>query len=84
VISPGKKRPNGGNGGRGGDVYIVADKSLTSLVLHTFHFNGGDGTHGSSDAMTGRNGKDVYFKVPCGTIITERISDDFSDYMVLR
>lgn len=47
VLAPGKKRPDGGNGGAGGNVYIVADSNLSSLHLETYHFKGGDGKHGS-------------------------------------
>lgn len=76
VLAPGKKRPSGGNGGKGGDVYIVSDKRLTSMSFETFHFNAGDGRHGGSDGITGRSGKDVFIRVPPGTIITERMTDD--------
>jgi len=74
VLSPGKKRPNGGMGGRGGDVYIVADRDLMSLSFQTFHFNAGDGGNGGSDGLTGRNGKNVYIKVPIGTIVSEYVA----------
>jgi GTPase involved in cell partitioning and DNA repair len=47
-MSPGKKKPSGGNGGIGGNVYITADKSLTSMNFQTFHFNAEDGRHGGS------------------------------------
>ena len=76
VLSPGRRRPDGGSGGRGGNVYLVADKSLTGLVFQTFHFNAADGSHGSSDKMTGRAGKDVYVKVPCGTLVSEMLEDE--------
>lgn len=52
VLSPGKKRPHGGNGGSGGNVYLVADKDLTSLTFQTFHFNASPGGHGGSIAFT--------------------------------
>jgi GTPase involved in cell partitioning and DNA repair len=71
ILAPGRKRPNGGSGGRGGNVYLVADKSLTTMSMTTFHFNAPDGAHGSSDRQTGRQGRDVYVKVPCGTVVTE-------------
>ncbi len=55
MLSPGKKRPNGGNGGAGGDVYIVADKNIASLNLQTSHFNGGDGKNGGSEICLANN-----------------------------
>lgn len=72
-LSPTKRRPTGGSGGFGGNVYLVTDKSLTSFAFETFHFNAGDGNHGSSNGKTGRNGRDVYLKVPCGTVVKERL-----------
>ena len=49
VLTPGKKRPTGGDGGRGGDVYIVADRGLNGMAFNTFHFNGGNGKNGGSE-----------------------------------
>ena len=80
VLSPGKKRPNGGNGGRGGNVFIVGSSQVESLHFPTYHFNGGSGNHGSSNGMTGKRGKDVYIHVPLGTVITEHIPEEYADY----
>ena len=44
--SPAVKRPTGGNGGAGGNVYLVADRSMSHLSLQRSHFNGGNGSHG--------------------------------------
>ena len=77
TLAPGKKRPNGGNGGRGGNVYILADRNLTSLNFKVFHFNGGHGAHGGSDKLTGARGEDIYIRVPLGTKVTEKLRDDF-------
>jgi GTPase involved in cell partitioning and DNA repair len=46
VPSPSVRRPTGGNGGAGGNVYIIADNSLAHLSLQRAHFNAGNGTHG--------------------------------------
>ena len=46
---PGVKIPSGGNGGGGGDVYIVADSSLTSLSLQVSHFNAENGGNGGGE-----------------------------------
>ena len=43
--------------GKGGNVYIVGDSNLSGLNFQTFHFNAGDGGHGSGKNATGRNGK---------------------------
>ena len=75
-LSPTKKRPSGGSGGQGGNVYIVADQSLTNLSFETFHFNAGDGGHGGGEGRTGRRGKDVEIRVPLGTVLREYIRDD--------
>ena len=62
-LGRGKRQPDGGNGGRGGNVYVVADQSLTSLNFDVFHFNGGHGGHGQGAGMTGKGGDDTYIKV---------------------
>lgn len=75
--APGRKQPTGGNGGKGGNVYIIADKSLKSLNFDTHQFKGGDGRNGGSEQMAGRAGKDTFIRVPIGTVVTERtMSDD--------
>jgi GTP-binding protein len=66
--------PDGGDGGDGGNVYVVGDESLTSL-LHfrkRNYFKAGDGENGKPKNMKGRKGKDIYIKVPIGTIIYNR------------
>lgn len=71
VCSPTKKRPDGGSGGDGGSVYLIADEGTTSLNLSTLHYNGKNGSNGSSKHATGRNGSNVYVRVPVGSIVTE-------------
>jgi GTPase involved in cell partitioning and DNA repair len=51
-MSPSRKRPNGGNGGAGGNVYVVADKDLTGMNFRTYHFNAGDGNNGGSKSIS--------------------------------
>lgn len=75
VLSPGRKRPSGGSGGKGGNVYVVADRGLTGMKFQTFHFNGGDGTHGGSSGLTGRRGTDIHVRVPLGTIVSEKFTN---------
>lgn len=70
--------PNGGDGGRGGSVYIVGNPSLTSLYdlrLHP-HQKAGIGTAGMGDQKTGKSGKDKIINVPYGTIIIDNDTDE--------
>ncbi len=68
-----KGGPNGGDGGKGGDVIIVARASLTSLIDFTFrsHFKAERGEHGKGKDMHGRKGKDCMVEVPLGSIIKD-------------
>ena len=82
VLAPGRKRANGGSGGLGGNIYLVASIDKDDLSFDTFHYNAGDGKHGSSDKITGRRGKDVFINVPCGTIVMDVMEqdDDYNDF----
>lgn len=66
-----KGGPNGGDGGRGGDVIIVAQASLNSLIDFRYrsHFKAERGEHGKGKDMHGRKGKHCYVEVPAGSII---------------
>jgi GTP-binding protein len=65
--------PNGGNGGRGGHVLVVADGSLNTLYLlhNQIHHRAEKGTHGSGADKTGANGADLTIRVPPGTIVRD-------------
>nr|XP_032836146.1 mitochondrial ribosome-associated GTPase 2 [Petromyzon marinus]XP_032836147.1 mitochondrial ribosome-associated GTPase 2 [Petromyzon marinus]XP_032836148.1 mitochondrial ribosome-associated GTPase 2 [Petromyzon marinus]XP_032836149.1 mitochondrial ribosome-associated GTPase 2 [Petromyzon marinus]XP_032836150.1 mitochondrial ribosome-associated GTPase 2 [Petromyzon marinus]XP_032836151.1 mitochondrial ribosome-associated GTPase 2 [Petromyzon marinus] len=63
--------PDGGNGGRGGDVIMVADRMVRSLSGVSRLYRGHDGTSGASDKCFGRNGKDKFLHVPVGTVVRE-------------
>lgn len=65
--------PNGGNGGRGGHVYLVADPQLNTLFsLHnTVHFRAETGNHGGGADKTGANGPDLLIPVPPGTQVRD-------------
>ena len=65
--------PDGGDGGRGGDVWAVAVDSLNTLIDYRYqqHFKAKTGTHGMGRNMTGAKGADVILKVPVGTQIFE-------------
>lgn len=68
--------PDGGDGGRGGDVVLVADSSLSSLIDYRYkhHFKAKKGTHGQGKRMHGAAGDDLLLRVPCGTVV--RLLDD--------
>jgi GTP-binding protein len=63
--------PDGGNGGRGGDVIFVAVKNLNTLIdfRYTQHFLAKNGEHGKGKLRSGENGSDMIIKVPVGTEI---------------
>ncbi len=63
--------PDGGNGGKGGDVYLRANPNITTLYDFTRkpHYKAEDGQHGKGKNMHGKNGKDLYIEVPCGTVV---------------
>ena len=65
--------PDGGNGGRGGDVTIRADRNVNTLQKYRFqrHFAAGDGEDGKGKKMAGASGADLVLKVPPGTLILE-------------
>src|SRR5687768_12518153 len=66
--------PNGGDGGPGGSVYIVANPNLNTLLNYRFQkeFSAGRGGHGEGSNRTGRKGADVELEVPVGTVVYER------------
>ena len=68
-----KGGPDGGDGGRGGDVVLVADPQLSSLIDYRFkhHFRAERGTHGQGARRHGRNGEDLELRVPLGTVVRE-------------
>jgi GTPase len=66
--------PNGGDGGPGGSVYVVAHANLNTLLNFRFQkdFEAGRGAHGEGSNRTGRTGADIELKVPVGTVLYER------------
>ncbi|MBQ8615205.1 MAG: hypothetical protein IJ415_01390, partial [Clostridia bacterium] len=68
-----KGGPDGGDGGNGGSIFFVADKDKNTLIdfqyVKKFEAENGEGGHGK--LQNGKNGEDVYIKVPCGTVIKD-------------
>ncbi len=63
--------PDGGDGGKGGDVYLEVVPTLNTLssFRHKSRFQAQDGVRGGKQNMTGRSGEDLFIKVPPGTIV---------------
>ena len=70
--------PNGGNGGPGGSVFLVANANLNTLLNYRFQktFEAGRGGHGEGSNRTGKNGADIELQVPVGTVVYERREGD--------
>ncbi len=79
-----KRRPDGGHGGDGGDVVILADANEQSLNMSTHHYRGQDGIHGSSKQRHGRNGKDKIIRVPCGVVVKRLVFFFFFFFFLYR
>lgn len=73
-----KGGPNGGDGGHGGSVVIVASSKLHSLIDFRFksHFKAERGMHGQGKNMHGRKGKDCIVTVPVGSVIKDAETND--------
>ncbi|HEV09283.1 MAG TPA: GTPase ObgE, partial [Sulfurihydrogenibium azorense] len=65
--------PSGGDGGKGGDVIIVADSHLQTLMDFKYkrHYKAERGQHGQGGNKKGKDGEDLIIKVPVGTVIKD-------------
>ncbi len=65
--------PDGGNGGRGGHIYIECLPNLNTLIDFRYaqHFRAATGDHGRGRLCSGKDGKDLVIKVPVGTVILD-------------
>jgi len=65
--------PNGGNGGRGGDIILEGDRGLLTLLDFKYrpHLKAGRGGHGRGKDCNGKDASDVIIRVPLGTVITD-------------
>lgn len=70
--------PNGGDGGRGGDVWAVANSDLNTLIDYRYkqHFKAGTGIHGMGRDRAGAAGEDVIIQLPVGTQIIDTDTDE--------
>ena len=68
-----KGGPAGGDGGNGGSVYLIADEGLSTLLDFTYRsiFKANNGENGFKKSMHGKSAKDLYLKVPVGTIVKD-------------
>lgn len=80
-----KGGPDGGDGGHGGDVYLVADNATNTLADFRVarKFNAENGEPGAGRNCTGKSGEDLEIVVPCGTIVydvdTQELIGDLTD-----
>ena len=65
--------PDGGDGGKGGDVIFEVDEGMTTLsdYRHRRKYAAGNGEEGKKKRCHGKNGEDIVLKVPAGTVIRE-------------
>lgn len=71
--------PAGGDGGNGGDVVLVADPQLSTLLDLTYrqHYKADRGLHGGGNRKTGRSGEDLEIPVPPGTTAIDAETEEF-------
>lgn len=70
--------PDGGDGGRGGDVIVRAERNLTTLLDYTYRdsWKAERGQHGEGSNRTGRSGDDIVLPVPPGTVVRDADSKE--------
>ena len=70
--------PSGGDGGKGGDVVLVADGQLTTLLDYSYrrHYKAPRGMHGEGSNRTGKSGDDLILRVPPGTVAYDADTDE--------
>jgi Predicted GTPase len=69
--------PDGGDGGRGGSVWAVADRNINTLIDFRYarRHAAGNGQHGRGSDCYGAAGEDLVLRVPVGTVIWDEASD---------
>jgi len=71
-----KGGPDGGRGGDGGNVYLVSDPNLNTLAYFRFHpiNKARKGANGQGSNRQGKSGKDLYLRVPMGTVVKDAVT----------
>lgn len=75
--------PSGGNGGKGGDVYVKAVRDSAILAKYKFkkEFSAEDGVPGGTNSSHGRNGEDLIIEMPIGTLVTRNSNGEQFDLL---
>ena len=70
--------PDGGDGGSGGDVYVIADDNTNTLVdyRYTRRYDAKRGENGQSKNCSGKGSEDIYLPVPVGTTVVDTETDE--------
>jgi GTP-binding protein len=73
--------PDGGNGGRGGDIILVVDQAVTTLLdyHHSPHRKATNGQPGAGDNRSGKDGQDLILPVPDGTVVLDKAGNVLAD-----
>ncbi|MCX5201247.1 GTPase ObgE [Streptomyces sp. NBC_00237] len=73
--------PDGGNGGRGGDITLVVDQAVTTLLdyHHSPHRKATNGQPGAGDNRSGKDGQDLILPVPDGTVVLDKDGNVLAD-----
>ena len=76
--------PAGGDGGRGGNVILRADRQLSTLLDYRYqqHYKSERGEHGQGKSRTGRDGEDMVLRVPIGTVVRDEATGDLIGELV--
>lgn len=73
-----KGGPDGGRGGDGGNIYLVSDPNLNTLAYFRYHpiNKAKKGANGQGSNKQGKRGKDLYLKVPVGTVVKDAVTGE--------
>ena len=71
--------PTGGNGGKGGNVYIRVNSHLDSLIIPKSVYKAENGSNGKGKCQHGRGGRDLYIDIPIGTLVYDLMINEQHD-----